>query len=290
MQVRFVNRSVARISRHRRNRLAGFVVMAFGLLAMGGLYAAVSPAQAQQTVTTAEQVEEGRQLFTVNCSSCHGLNGEGIRTDGNGQLGPSLVGVGAAAVDFQVGTGRMPMAAPGQQAPVKPVVFTDEEREALAAFVASLGPGPAIPDESDYSTAGMSEEEREEAIVRGGQIWFTNCTACHNFDGASGAMPRGGKAPSLHETSPKNIYQAMLTGPGPMDNFSDGNISPEDKRAVIAYIESIREEPEAGGFALGAIGPVAEGLFTWLGIGVLVVFTIWIAAHTTRSDKEKAEA
>ena len=289
--MRFLNRSVGRISRHRRGRLAGLLVTALGLVAMGGLYAAVAPAQAEQTVTTADQVTEGKQLFTVNCSSCHGLNGEGIRTEDTGQLGPSLVGVGAAAVDFQVGTGRMPMTQPGQQAPVKPVVFTDAEREALAAFVASLGPGPAIPAEADYSTAGMSEEEKQAAIVRGGQIFLTNCTACHNFDGAGGAMPRGGKAPSLHNTSAKNIYQAMLTGPGPMDNFSDGNIAPEDKLAVIAYIESIREEPEAGGFALGALGPVAEGLFTWLGIGVLVAFTVWIAAHTTRSSKKnEAEA
>lgn len=288
--MRFLNRSVGRISRHRRGRLAGLLVTAIGLVAMGGLYAAVAPAQAQQTVTTADQVTEGKQLFTVNCSSCHGLNGEGIRTEGNGQLGPSLVGVGAAAVDFQVGTGRMPMAQPGQQAPVKPVVFTDAEREALAAYVASLAPGPAIPQEGDYSTTGMSEEEKQAAIVRGGQIFLTNCTACHNFDGAGGAMPRGGKAPSLHKTTNKHIYEAMLTGPGPMDNFSDGNISPKDKLAVIAYIDSIREEPEAGGFALGAMGPVAEGLFTWLGIGVLVAFTVWIAGHTTRSSKKKAEA
>ncbi|MFN8194915.1 MAG: cytochrome c [Nocardioidaceae bacterium] len=287
--MRFLNRSVGRLSRHRRSRLAGFLVVAFGLMTMGGVYAALAPAQAEQTSSTDAQVAQGRELYTVNCSFCHGQNGEGVRTT-DGQYGPSLVGVGAAAVDFQVGTGRMPMTQPGQQAPAKEVVFTDEEREALAAYVATLGPGPAIPEEGDYSTAGMSDEDKQAAIVRGGQIFLTNCTACHNFDGAGGAMPRGGKAPSLHKTSDKHIYEALLTGPGPMDNFSDGNIAPEDKKAVIAYINSIREEPEAGGFALGGMGPVAEGLFTWLSIGVLVAFTIWIAAHTTRSKKEKVEA
>lgn len=104
-------------------------------------------------------------------------------------------------------------------------------------------------------------------------------------------MPRGGKAPSLHNTSAKHIYEAMLTGPGAMDNFSNGNILPADKKAVIGYIESIRSAPEPGGFALGAAGPVAEGLITWVvGIGSLVGFAIWIAAHTTRSSKEKVEA
>ncbi len=135
---------------------------------------------------------EGRELFLVGCSFCHGKNGEGILTeDGDRALGPSLVGVGAAAVDFQVGTGRMPMAQPGAQAPRKQALYTDDEIAALAAYVASLGPGPAIPDESDYSLEGLSDEEREEAVVRGGQIFLTNCTACHNFDGSGGAMPRG---------------------------------------------------------------------------------------------------
>lgn len=266
--------------------------MALGLLAMGGLYAAFAPAQAEETTSTDAQVAQGRELFTVNCSTCHGLNGEGIKlTDGDGedQMGPSLVGVGAAAVDFQIGTGRMPLTQPGPQGPAKQTVFTDEEREAIAAFVATLGPGPAIPNEEDYSTAGMSDEEREKAVVLGGQIFLANCTACHNFDGAGGAMPRGGYAPSIHDTSPKHIYEALLTGPGPMDKFSNGNISSDDKRAVIAYIESIREEPEAGGFGLGAVGPVAEGLFTWLGIAVLVGIATWIAAHTTRTSKKKVE-
>lgn len=284
--MRILNRSAGRISRYRRGRLGKVLVLLLGLLFTGSLYAAFAPAQAEQRQSTDAQVAQGRELFLVSCSFCHGQNGEGVRAD-NGQLGPSLIGVGAAAVDFQVGTGRMPMTQGGAQAPAKEVTFTDDEREALAAYVASLGPGPAIPSEADYSTAGLSNED----VVRGGQIFLTNCTACHNFDGAGGAMPRGARAPSLHKTSAKHIYEAMLTGPGEMDNFSNGNILPEDKKAVIAYIESIRNAPEPGGFALGAFGPVAEGLTTWvLGIGTLVGFAIWIAAHTTRTDKEKVEA
>ncbi len=293
--MRLLNRSLngwaGRVSRHRRGPLAGLAVLVLGLLMTGSLYAAFAPAQAQQAESSAAQVAKGRELFLVGCSFCHGQNGEGVRTQDGNQIGPPLVGVGAAAVDFQVGTGRMPMAQPGAQAPRKEPTYSDEEVAALAAYVASLGPGPAIPTADDYSVEGMSDEEREEAIVRGGQIFLTNCTACHNFEGSGGAMPRGGYAPPIRGVDPKYVYEAMLTGPQAMDSFSNGVLPPEDKRAVIAYLESIEESPQYGGFGLGGLGPVSEGLFAWLvGLGSLVGFAVWIAAHTTRSNKEKVEA
>ncbi len=267
------------------------MVLILGLLLTGTLYAAFAPAQAQQAETDADQVAKGRELFLVGCAFCHGQNGEGIKTQNGNQIGPSLVGVGAAAVDFQVGTGRMPMAQPGAQAPRKTPAYSDDEVAALAAYVASLGPGPAIPAPGDYSTEGLSDDERQEAIVRGGQIFLTNCTACHNFEGSGGAMPRGGYAPKIRGVEPKYIYEAMLTGPQAMDTFSNGNLSPEEKRDVIAYLGSINEAPGYGGFGLGGLGPVSEGLFAWLvGIGSLVGFAVWIAAHTTRSTKKKVEA
>jgi ubiquinol-cytochrome c reductase cytochrome c subunit len=284
-----LNRTAGRLSRHRRGPLAGLAVLLLGLLISGSLYTAFAPAQAQSQASETEQVAEGKKLFLASCAFCHGKNGEGIPTVRDGyQVGPSLVGTGAAAVDFQVGTGRMPLARPEQQAPSKPVVFSDEEVEALAAYVASLGPGPAIPNESDYSIEGLSEEEREEAISRGGQIFLTNCTACHNFNGAGGAMPRGGYAPSLHGVDGKYIFEALLTGPQQMPNFSNGNLTPDAKRDVIAYLDSIQETPEYAGFTLGGLGPVSEGLFAWLvGIGSLVGAAVWIASHTTRTKKSK---
>jgi len=288
--VRLLNRSAGRLSRHRRGPLAGLVLLLLGLLLSGGLYAVLAPAQAQQEETDAEMVAKGRELFLVGCSFCHGQNGEGIRTENGNQLGPPLAGVGAAAVDFQVSTGRMPMAQPGAQAPRKRPAYSEEEVAALAAYVASLGPGPAIPDESDYSTEGMTDEEREEAVSRGGQIFLTNCTACHNFAGSGGAMPEGGYAPKIRGVEPRFIYEAMLTGPQNMPNFSNTNLTPDEKRDVIAYLESLDETPEYGGFGMGGIGPVSEGMFAWLvGIGGLVGMAIWIAAHTARSTKQKPQ-
>jgi ubiquinol-cytochrome c reductase cytochrome c subunit len=288
--VRLLNRPLGRLSRHRRGPLAGLLVLLLGLLLTGGLYAAFSPAQAQSD-DNAAQIKQGRELYLVGCSFCHGNNGQGVKTLDGKQLGPSLIGVGAAAVDFQVGTGRMPAVQPGAQIPQKKVVYTPDEIAALSAYVASLGPGPAIPNPEDYSLDGMSEEERQAAIARGGQIFLTNCTACHNFEGSGGAMPRGGYAPKIRGVHAKYIFEAMLTGPQAMDNFSNGNLSVEEKRDIIAYLQSIEDTPGYGGFGLGGIGPVSEGIFAWLvGIGSLVGVAIWIAAHTARTSKKKAEA
>jgi ubiquinol-cytochrome c reductase cytochrome c subunit len=288
--VRLLNRPFGRLSRHRRGPLAGLLVVLMGLLLTGGLYAAFSPAQAHDD-DSAAQIKQGRELYLVGCSFCHGSNGQGVETLDGKQLGPSLVGVGAAAVDFQVGTGRMPAAQPGAQIPQKETAYTPEEIAALAAYVASLGPGPAIPPESDYNIDNMTPEEREAAIARGGQIFLTNCTACHNFEGSGGAMPRGGYAPKIRGVHAKYIFEAMLTGPQAMDNFSNGNLSVEEKRDIIAYLQSIEDAPNYGGFSLGGIGPVSEGLFAWLvGIGSLVGVAIWIAAHTARTSKQKPEA
>ena len=272
----------ARLSARRRSPLAGLVVVLLGLLLTGGAYAVLSPASAETDQASQSTVTEGRKLFLVGCSSCHGENGEGILTKKGTQLGPSLAGVGAAAVDFQVGTGRMPMARPGVQADKKENVYSPEEITALAAFVASLGPGPAIPAEENYNTDDLDEE----AVARGGQFWRTNCTACHNFAAKGGALPNGKYAPALDGVSNKHIYEAMLTGPQQMPVFSDTVLKPEEKRDIIAYVRSLQEQPKYGGTTLGSLGPVSEGLAGWLvGIGGLVGFCVWIASHSVRSKK-----
>jgi len=274
----------ARLSAKRRSPFAGLVVLLLGLLVSGGAYALLAPANAETSTSSQSAIEHGRQLFLVGCSSCHGEHGEGIvEQGGQTNYGPPLVGVGAADVDFQVGTGRMPMAQPGQQAEPHPVTYTPAEIRDLAAFVASLGPGPAIPPKSAYDTQNATTEQ----IVRGGDFFRTNCTACHNFAGAGGALPEGKHAPNLQGTSNKHIFEAMVIGPQQMPVFSNKVITPAEKRDIIAYIDSIRSEPKYGGSPMGAFGPVSEGLFAWIvGIGVLVCFAVWIASHTARVKKK----
>jgi ubiquinol-cytochrome c reductase cytochrome c subunit len=279
----------ARLSAKRRSRFAGPVVLLFALLMTGGFYTLLSPATAEDSAASTEDIAKGRELFLVGCSSCHGKNAEGVLTKDGTWYGPSLVGVGAAAVDFQVGTGRMPMAQPGAQAPDKRTAYSDEETAQLAAFIASLGPGPAVPSPEDYDPETIPEEEREEAVVRGGEFFRTNCTACHNFAGSGGALPGGKYAPTLIGVTPKHIYEALVTGPQQMPVFSDEVLEPEQKRDIIAYLQSLEENPNYGGAALGQYGPVSEGMFAWVvGIGSLVGFAIWIASHTARSTKKGA--
>ncbi len=262
------------LSTFRRRRAARPLLLAFALLTMGLLYTAVAPAtQVAADTGTSAQVAEGKGLFAVSCSSCHGLNGEGT------SQGPTLVGVGAAAVDFQVSTGRMPLAQPGAQAPRKENTFTREEIDALASFVATLGPGPAIPSPDQYDTSKLTEEQ----IARGGELFRTNCSACHNFEGSGGALPGGKYAPSLKGVEPVTIIEAMRTGPQQMPVFSAGAIPDADAAAIVAYLEELHSQPSAG-FTLGGLGPVSEGLFGWIvGIGGLCLFASWIVSRGARA-------
>ena len=261
------------LAARRRHPLALVLLIALGLLATGAAYAALAPRSASAATSSTDDVAAGKKLFLANCASCHGLNATGAPADNRGNMaGPSLIGVGAASVDSQVGTGRMPMAEPGPQAPQAVKRFDAKETSQLSAYVASLAPGPSVP------TAEFTSGEGGDP-ARGGEIFRVNCAMCHNYAGAGGALTRGKYAPALDKTSPKHIYEAMLTGPQSMPVFNDKNITPEDKKDVIAFIEATRETPHAGGSSLGNLGPVPEGLFTWIvGIGALIGCAVWLGS------------
>ena len=252
----------------RRGPLASVALIAIGLLATGGAYAAFSTASASAStdLSSPAVIEEGQKLFAANCATCHGQQAQGSEN------GPSLIGVGSASVDFQVGTGRMPMQMSGPQAQKKPVQFTDEQTQALAAYVASLAPGPAIPAASDLKGGDVSN---------GGELFRINCAMCHNVAGAGGALTEGKYAPELRGVTAKHVYEAMLTGPQNMPVFNDLNLTPEDKKDIIAYLHYIEENPSAGGLELSNLGPVSEGLFLWIfGLGAIVGLTVWITAKS----------
>ena len=257
------------IAARRHHRFAPAVLLALALLATGGAYAALAPgATASDEVASPDDIAAGEALFQANCATCHGMDAAG--RDG----APSLIGVGAAAVDFQVATGRMPMQATGPQAEPKPPQFREDQIAALAAFVASLGAGPAIP----------SAEQIDPALgnaANGMAIFRTNCAMCHGAIGTGGALTQGKRAPSLADTAPREVYTAMLSGPGSMPVFNDANITPEEKRDVIAFLEAQREG-SPGGAGLGSVGPVGEGLWVWvIGIGGLIGCAVWIGAKSS---------
>jgi ubiquinol-cytochrome c reductase cytochrome c subunit len=302
--------SVKRFTAWRRRPWAGYAVVLAALAAIGVIYAGFQPqpdrAEASTAAQQANDLANGKQLFNRNCASCHGLNAEGTKDANGNAIAPSLIGVGAASVDFQVSTGRMPAMNPGAQMPRKQPIpafdttirtdYEDEERREAAeaqkaraqknladlnAYIQSLGGGPEVP------SAHMVDPEGGDAAL-GGKLFRTNCAQCHSFVGAGGALTGGKYAPPLDTSSvtPVQIYEAMLTGPQAMPVFTDATLSSEDKQAIIAYLVQTREEPNPGGFGLGRIGPVSEGLVGWLvGLGLLVLSAMWITAKKPKKLK-----
>lgn len=260
----------------RRHKAARPLLVLAVLALLGAGYAGLAPVAqvAADDTTSSAQLEQGRQLFAVSCASCHGLNAEGNAAEG----APSLIGVGGAAVDFQVSTGRMPMTNPLVQAPRKQTTFSQTEIAAMAAWVQSLGGGVEVPTKDQYNPEGLTAEQ----IARGGDLFRTNCSACHNFQGSGGALPNGVEAPTLIGVTDKEIYEAMRTGPGQMPVFADSAIPDEDLQAMIGYLDALHAQPSAG-LTLGGLGPVSEGFWGWVaGIGILVLFAIWITSKAAR--------
>ena len=257
------------ITARRRRPLFGYAAVLLALVAVGMLYAAVTGLGGSASAgsgSSAPLITQGKNLFAVSCASCHGAYAQGT------ERAPSLIGAGAAAVDFQLSTGRMPLKEANAEAPRKPPVYTQEEIDAIAAYVASLGGGPAIPGDQQASTVGAD-------TGLGQSLFNANCAQCHNYAGAGGALTDGKYAPPLTQATNRQIYEAMLTGPEAMPVFNDSTLTPADKRDIIAYVTQTRAEANPGGFSLGRIGPTTEGLIAWLGgIGALVLAAMWITA------------
>jgi ubiquinol-cytochrome c reductase cytochrome c subunit len=256
------------LAARRHHRFAPTVLLALALLLTGFVYAAVAPGSAGAATPTANDVRTGGKLFVANCATCHGLAAQGSKA------GPSLIGVGAASVDFQVSTGRMPAAASGPQVLARAPQFTAAQVSQLAAYVASLGAGPSVPT-ADQVNAAKGD------VASGMALFRTNCAMCHNAVGAGGALSGGKFAPPLSKASARTIYEAMLTGPQSMPVFNDANLTPDEKRDVIAYVEAQRSGTP-GGADLGSLGPVSEGLWVWVvGMGLLIGCAVWIGAKSS---------
>ncbi len=264
-------REKKRRSNGRRSPLAAAALIGAGLLITGGIYAGASAAIAatdtQTSASTELSIEDGQKLFQANCATCHGLDLQGTAT------GPSLYGVGELSVEFQLATGRMPLQMQGPQAPQKSPQFTQPQIDAMAAYVQSEAPGPTFP--ADEILDGEGD------VAHGAELFRVNCAMCHNVSAAGGALTEGKYAPALTSTSALHIYAAMVTGPQNMPVFGDMNLSDEDKRDIISALLYQQESVSVGGFSLGNLGPVSEGLFVWIfGIGGLVAITVWITAKS----------
>ncbi|MEX3562234.1 cytochrome c [Corynebacterium phoceense] len=273
-----------RRGRKVKRTLAGAFALTIGLTGAGVLASALSP---DAQVATAQKddaalVQEGKDIYDTACITCHGANLQGIQ-----DRGPSLVGIGAGSVYFQVHSGRMPMMSNDAQAERKTPRYTEQQTLALAAFVAANGGGPDIVYNEDGSVAQESLRGANydgniqvEDVAKGSELFRMNCASCHNFTGQGGALSSGKYAPPLAPASEQEIYQAMLTGPQNMPKFSDRQLTADEKKDIIAYIKSAKETPSPAGWDLGGLGPVSEGLAMWIiGITALCAAAMWIGSR-----------
>jgi ubiquinol-cytochrome c reductase cytochrome c subunit len=246
------------MGRFRGTRHARALAVAFAMVLGAG------PAAAQSET---DLEDRGRALFEAKCTSCHGIDGSGS------QFGPPLAETGAAGADFYLRTGRMPLPHPDAPTQRKPVSLTQDQIEALVAYVASLGDGPAIPD---VNTSGI-------VLSEGAALFASNCAPCHGATANGGAVGGTAFAPSLYSSSPLDVAEATIVGPGQMPIFT---FSDEDRNALVAYVEYLQEHEDPGGLDIGGIGPVSEGYVAWaLAMAILVVIVVVIGRSKAGGDE-----
>ena len=212
---------------------------------------------------SADLVQQGKQLYGEYCVACHGANGEGVSSSRTGfgpgrhesvqhGMGPSLRNAGALTADFYLRTGYMPLQQVGTEPRRSTVLFSEEEIRALVAYVASLGDGPPIPH----------PRAERGSISEGLKLFTDHCAGCHQVV-AQGGFLTGGVAPPLDRSTPRQIAQAIRIGPYLMPRFSPRQISPAQVDSIVRYVEYAKDPDDRGGWAIGHIGPVPEGLVTW---------------------------
>ena len=241
----------------------GLALVASGVIpGIGGSVLGAAPS-ASPSASSGSVIEAGRGLYQAQCSTCHGPQGQGTAN------GPALTQAGAAAADFYLRTGRMPLSAPGQPVTRHEPRLTNDEIKALTAVVASFGNGPQIPQ-----VAGGGD------LQAGAQLFVANCAACHGATGSGNAVGGGFSAVNLSRATATEIVEAMRIGPGVMPRFL---FSPQDESAIVAYVQSLHEMASPGGLELGGFGAVAEG---FIAIGVGLVLLVLVAMFVGRRSHE----
>jgi ubiquinol-cytochrome c reductase cytochrome c subunit len=236
-----------------RQRLMMLVGTLCGALALVQ-FAAASDGPAGTTSATAVQprlgtalVAQGHALFESSCASCHAMDARGIAG-----RGPSLHGVGALAADFYLQTGRMPLSSPRVQPLRTHPAFPERQIAALVAYVASFG-GPAIP----------TVHPRQGSLSDGRRLFSLDCAGCHTIQGQGGIVT-GAIVPSLGQSTPTQIGQAIRIGPYVMPRFGPGELSATEIDSIARYIQSTQHPEDRGGWGIGRIGPIPEGMVAWL--------------------------
>jgi ubiquinol-cytochrome c reductase cytochrome c subunit len=220
------------------------LLLAAAALALAAPAAANSPGVVHATT--------GAELYAANCARCHGPHGEGYQA-------PKLQGVGARAADFYLRSGAMPLAEVGEQPNPSPVLFTERELRVLIRYVAALG-GPPVP----------TPQPERGSLSEGLRLFTDHCAGCHQV-AAKGGFVTGARVPPLENVTPRQIAEAVRIGPYLMPAFSERAIPTRQLDSIIRYVEYARHPDNRGGWSLGEIGPVPEGIVAWLAAAVVLV-------------------
>jgi ubiquinol-cytochrome c reductase cytochrome c subunit len=218
------------------------------------------PAAAGAQPGVGVKAKTGKGLYAAYCLSCHGVDGRGVTSTSQPRgvldlrgLGPPLRGVGAQGADFYLTTGYMPLADPHDQPRHTKSPFDKREIAALVAYVASLGKGPGVP----------GPQPQRGNVSRGLSLFTEHCAGCHQVV-AEGGYVTNAVAPPLHKATPVQIAEAVRIGPYLMPRFPVSQISDAQLNSIIAYVEWAKHPDDRGGWSIGRIGPVPEGLVAWL--------------------------
>lgn len=250
-------------------RMQGGVVLGFAILVsaaylLGSREIAATAEPTSASAASPTNIERGRELYLTGCAGCHGADARGT------SQGPTLWGVGAAAADFMLSTGRMPLSDPSVQAIRKPPAYSPDEIAALVAYVGSLGNGPPIPN-VDLGRADLAN---------GGVLYRLNCAPCHAATGNGGALSYGRNAPNLDQATSVQIAEAMRVGPGQMPVFGPDTLTDRQVDDIVAYVRDLRDPSDPGGYSAGHAGPIPEGLIALLvGVGGLLLVARRIEAR-----------
>jgi ubiquinol-cytochrome c reductase cytochrome c subunit len=227
------------------------------------------------SISDAPLARDGRRLFEEGCSSCHGFDGTGV----SGQ-GPSLLEAGEAAADFYLRTGRMPLDQVGEEPLRGEPRYTDRQIRALDAYVGSLGPGPAIP----------VVRPEQGSLSEGMRLFGESCSGCHGI-GGKGGVAIGAYAPPLGEATPTEVGEAIRIGPYVMPRSSEAQLDQADLDSIARYVQLTQNPDDAGGFGIGHIGPVPEGLVAWLAaIAALLLIARLIGERNDDEERRDEES
>lgn len=261
-------------NRDRSGAAQPFIAFVLPCVVVAGVAIATLSAANDAAARTTVVNEPARGRYLADCAVCHGADGHGSAR------GPSLLHVGRASVDYQLSTGRMPLA---------PAVRSDTEGRPLVADPNRVLPDPSTTSKRHHPAYSTSEIKALVEYVadlgkggldipkvklgvraKGGELFRLQCAACHAWAGDGGALSHR-EAPPLHAATPVQIAEAVRVGPGQMPAFGQAALDKQQLDDVVAYVRYLDHPDDRGGQPLNHLGPVGEGAVALVAIGFVML-------------------